>query len=105
LRAQRMRVVAPDLLGYGESEKPPGADLSEPSQAAYLKELLEQLGVASLAVVGHDVGGGLAQMLALDDGGPSVEALVLVDPVCFDAWPIEGVRMPQQARPDQITPS
>ena len=105
LLAQRMRVVAPDLLGYGESGKPPGADLSEPRQAGYLKELLEQLGIDSLAVVGHDIGGGLAQMLALDDDGPAVEALVLADPACFDAWPIEGVRMLQQATPDQMSPA
>ena len=103
LLAQRMRVVAPDLLGYGESDKPPDADLSEPRQAGYVRELLHQLGIASLAVVGHDIGGGLAQILALDGDGPAVDALVLVDPVCFDAWPIEGVRMLQQATPDQIS--
>jgi 2-hydroxymuconate-semialdehyde hydrolase len=102
LLAQRMRVIAPDLLGYGESEKPEGADLSEPAQAGYLRELLAQLDVDALAVVGHDVGGGLAQLLALD-GGVTVESLVLIDSVCFDAWPIEGVRMLQDATPGQET--
>ena len=28
LLASRTRVIAPDLLGYGESDRPPGADLS-----------------------------------------------------------------------------
>lgn len=102
LLAQRMRVIVPDLLGYGRSEKPQGVDLFEPAQAGYIRELLAQLDIEELAVVGHDLGGGIAQMLALDPG-PQVRALVLVDSVCFDAWPIEGVKMLQQASTEQET--
>lgn len=102
LLAQRMRVVVPDLLGYGRSDKPVGADLSEVAQAGYVRELLAVLGIEELAVVGHDLGGAVAQMLALD-GGPAVRALVLVDSACFDAWPIEGVKMLQTTPPDQET--
>jgi 2-hydroxymuconate-semialdehyde hydrolase len=100
LLAQRMRVIVPDLLGYGDSQKPPAADLSEPAQAAYMGELLAHLEIDELAVVGHDIGGGIAQLLALD-GGPDVRALVLLDSVCFDAWPVEGVKMLQEAKPEQ----
>jgi 2-hydroxymuconate-semialdehyde hydrolase len=103
LLAQPMRVIVPDLLGYGMGEKPSGADLSESAQAGYLRELLEQLGVEELAIVGHDIGGGIAQLLALD-GGLDLRALVLLDSVCFDAWPIEGVKMLQGSTPDQETP-
>jgi 2-hydroxymuconate-semialdehyde hydrolase len=103
LLAQRMRVIVPDLLGYGRSEKPAGGiDLSEPAQAGYMRELLAELGIQELAVVGHDLGGAVAQMLALDIG-PAVRALVLLDSACFDAWPIEGVRMLQAATPEQET--
>jgi pimeloyl-ACP methyl ester carboxylesterase len=52
--------------------------------------------------VGHDLGGAIAQMLALNDG-PAVRALVLLDSACFDAWPIEGVRMLQATPPGQET--
>jgi 2-hydroxymuconate-semialdehyde hydrolase len=103
LLAQRMRVIVPDLLGYGRSEKAEGADLSEPAQAGYMRELLTGLGIEELAVVGHDLGGAIAQMLALD-GGPRVQALVLLDSACFDAWPIEGVKLLQAATPEQQTP-
>jgi pimeloyl-ACP methyl ester carboxylesterase len=103
LLAQRMRVVAPDLIGYGESEKGSGTDLSETAQTSYVQELLADLGVDGLAVVGHDIGGAVAQMLALAEDGPNVDTLVLVDSVAFDAWPIEGVRMLQAATPEQIT--
>jgi 2-hydroxymuconate-semialdehyde hydrolase len=102
LIAQRMRAIVPDLLGYGESEKPSGADLSEQAQATYLKELLAQLGIDEVAIVGHDIGGGVAQLLAMDSE-VHARALILLDSVCFDAWPIEGVKMLQQATPDQET--
>jgi 2-hydroxymuconate-semialdehyde hydrolase len=100
LLAQRMRVIAPDLLGYGLSEKPKDEDLSEEAQAGYVRELLAHLGIEELAVVGHDLGGAIAQMLALDPG-PAVSALVLLDSACFDAWPIEGVKMLQAGTPEQ----
>ncbi|HEX8099751.1 MAG TPA: alpha/beta fold hydrolase [Actinomycetota bacterium] len=102
LFAQQMRVIAPDLLGYAASEHPLDADLSEPAQARYVAELLEGLGLRSVALVGHDVGGGIAQMLALD-AALDVRCLVLLDSVCFDAWPIEGVKMLQSGDPKQET--
>ena len=103
LLAQRMRVIAPDLIGYGESEKRDGVDLSEPAQAGYVRELLAQLGIEEAAVVGHDIGGAVALMLALDRG-LRVSALVLVDAACFDAWPTESVQMIQGVAPEQETP-
>jgi pimeloyl-ACP methyl ester carboxylesterase len=84
-----MRVVAPDLLGFGESEKPEGADLSLVAQAGYVRELTGALGIERFAVVGHGMGGGVAQRLALDGG---VDALVLIDTYAFDAWPSAGAK-------------
>jgi 2-hydroxymuconate-semialdehyde hydrolase len=98
LLSSRMRVIAPDLLGYGLSEKTPDSDLSITAQAGYLEELLDQLGIEGTAVVGHDVGGGVAQLLALSG---RAAALVVLDSICFDVWPIEGVKMIQDAQPDQ----
>src|SRR5439155_2671802 len=103
LLAQGMRVIAPDLLGYGQSAKPPDVDLSEPAQAGYVRELLVALGIEEVVVVGHDIGGAVAQMLAIDAGPPAVTALVLIDSACFDAWPIDGVRLIQAVVPEQET--
>src|SRR5205814_9374935 len=36
--AARFRVIAPDLLGYGDSAKPVGTDLSMTAQAGYVRE-------------------------------------------------------------------
>jgi 2-hydroxymuconate-semialdehyde hydrolase len=102
LLAQRMRVIAPDLLGYGQSAMPADADLSEPAQAGYVRELLDGLRVRELAVVGHDIGGAIAQMLALDED-LDVRALALLDSACFDAWPVEAVRKLQATAAEQET--
>jgi pimeloyl-ACP methyl ester carboxylesterase len=82
-----MRVLAPDLLGSGDSGV--AADRSLRAHAASVRELLERLGVERFAVAGHGHGGGVAQLLALERGA---EALVLVDSLAFDAWPAPAVR-------------
>ncbi len=100
LLAQRMRVIAPDLLGYGESDKPADRDISEPAQAGYVGELLGQLGIEEAALVGHGLGGAVAQLLALG-GTIRVPALVLLDSACFGLCPTVGVRMLQAVTPEQ----
>lgn len=90
LLAPRARVIAPDLLGYGDSAKPEGVPLDLRAQARYVRELLGGLGVDRVAAVGHGVGGGVAQRLAAEGG---VEALVLLDSPCLDAMPVEGLRV------------
>jgi pimeloyl-ACP methyl ester carboxylesterase len=98
-----MRVVAPDLLGYGDSERPGGADLSLVAQAGYVRELTEALGIDRFAAVGHGLGGGVAQRLALDGG---VDALVLIDSYAFDQWPSAGARevadLPADSSPEEV---
>ncbi len=103
LLASRMRVIAPDLLGYGQSDKKPGADLSERAQAGYLRQLLGELEIDELAIVGHGVGGAIAQLLALDGPAPTVSCLVLLDCPSFDAAPGEPVRTIKGAASEQET--
>lgn len=50
------RCVAPDLLGFGFSDRPASADLSPRGQAEMIEGLLSELGVASYAIVAHDYG-------------------------------------------------
>jgi pimeloyl-ACP methyl ester carboxylesterase len=79
-----MHVIAPDLLGSGDSDSPEGADLRLPAQTANVRSVLEALGIQRFAVVGHGRGGGVAQLLAINGG---VDALVLIDAIAFDSWP------------------
>jgi 2-hydroxymuconate-semialdehyde hydrolase len=87
--ASRHRVIAPDLLGLGASDKPSGAPLDIRAQAGYVGELLRQLEVDRIAVVGHSTGGGIAQLLV--EAREDVEALVLIDSIAFDRWPTEAI--------------
>ena len=61
--AERFTVVAPDLLGHGESAKPVG-DYSLGAYASGLRDLVAALGYDRASVVGHSLGGGVAMQLA-----------------------------------------
>lgn len=53
------RVIAPDLPGHGASDKPRG-DYSLGAFAAFLRDLLDELGIDKVTVVGQSLGGGIA---------------------------------------------
>jgi len=57
--SRKYRVVAPDLLGHGNSAKP-RSDYSLGAFAVFLRDLLDELGVAQATIVGHSLGGGVA---------------------------------------------
>jgi pimeloyl-ACP methyl ester carboxylesterase len=56
-------VIAPDLLGHGESAKPMG-DYSLGAYASGLRDFLAAIDVPSATIVGHSFGGGVAMQLA-----------------------------------------
>lgn len=61
--ARRFTVIAPDLLGHGQSEKPQ-ADYSVAAYANRIRDLLSVLDVERVTVVGHSLGGGVAMQFA-----------------------------------------
>jgi pimeloyl-ACP methyl ester carboxylesterase len=61
--AQTHTVIAPDLLGHGESDKPRG-DYSVAAYANAMRDLLAVLDVERATVVGHSLGGGIALQFA-----------------------------------------
>ena len=69
-------VIAPDLLGHGESAKPMG-DYSLGAFASGLRDLLGVIGVDRVTVVGQSLGGGVAMQLAYQHP-ELVDRLVLV---------------------------
>lgn len=75
--ADRYRVYAPDMPGEGLSSRPNyrGRDLRL-FMTAYLRELLDELGVDRPHVVAHSLGGWQAFLLAIDHG--RVDRLCLV---------------------------
>jgi len=61
--ARRFKVIAPDLLGHGESAMPPG-DYSLGAYANLVRDLLVALGEERGTLVGHSLGGGVAMQFA-----------------------------------------
>jgi pimeloyl-ACP methyl ester carboxylesterase len=61
--AQRYRVIAPDLLGHGASDKP-RADYSVAGYANGMRDLLSVLGIERVTLVGHSLGGAVAMQFA-----------------------------------------
>lgn len=78
------RVIAPDLIGYGFSEKPPRGEYTIKAQAQTIIRLMDQLGITRAALVGSSYGGAVAATCALDYP-ERVERLVLVGAVANDA--------------------
>lgn len=58
----RYTLIAPDLLGHGESAKPEG-DYSLGAFASGLRDLMQALGVERATIVGQSLGGGVAMQL------------------------------------------
>lgn len=97
--ATKHRVIAPDLLNYGQSDKPKNADVSINAQSHMIAKLMDALGVRRADVVAHDIGGGVAQLIAVNYP-EKVRKLVLMDSVCFDSWPIPEFEPLQQPGAD-----
>src|SRR5918995_2354169 len=83
--AEHRRVYVYDLLGYGESEKGEGQDVSIAAQARLLKELVEAWGLEEPAIAGHDIGGGIVLRAQLLEG-VRFSRVALLDAVVFGPW-------------------
>jgi epoxide hydrolase 4 len=65
--APRFRVVAPDLRGYGDSDKPPGIGAyALPELVADVQGLVDAFGERDAVIVGHDWGGAIAWTFAME---------------------------------------
>ncbi|HEV7251719.1 MAG TPA: alpha/beta hydrolase [Mesorhizobium sp.] len=84
-----VRVIAPDLLGYGYSDKRDCFDRSVKVQARMVIALLDELEIERATILGHDIGGAVAQVLAVEHGD-RVRRLILNNSVGYDRWPVGG---------------
>lgn len=83
--ARHYRVHLHDLLGYGQSEKRDGQDVSLGVQNGLLAALLRHWGIERPNVIAHDFGGATALRAHLLDGC-DYEKLLLIDPVAVRPW-------------------
>lgn len=87
------RCLAWEMVGYGASI-PEGysRDLSVARQADYLLAWLRTIGIEQSVLVGHDLGGGVAQIAAVR-APERVSGLVLMNAIAYDSWPIAPVKL------------
>ncbi|MEO7327182.1 MAG: alpha/beta hydrolase [Minicystis sp.] len=78
----RFRVIAPDLLGFGDSAKPTDHDYTLVDQASMIEGLCAAQGIAHAHVLAHDYGDSIAQELLARHEARAPAPLVL-DSVCF----------------------
>ena len=74
------RVIAPDHLGFGLSDKPPGAPYRPEDHARRLASLIDGLGLHDVALVVHDFGGPIGLSYAVERP-ENVQALVV-----YNTW-------------------
>jgi pimeloyl-ACP methyl ester carboxylesterase len=79
------RVIAPDFLGHGWSDRRDCFDRSFQDQAKMIVALLSALAIERVHVVGHDTGGAVALILAIEHPA-YVHGLVISNAVCYDRF-------------------
>jgi pimeloyl-ACP methyl ester carboxylesterase len=84
------RVIAPDLVGFGFSEKPPYAEYTIHFQARMILRLMNRLGIGRAQLAGSSYGGAVAVTCALE-APERVEKLVLAGPVSSDYVTSQGL--------------
>jgi 4,5:9,10-diseco-3-hydroxy-5,9,17-trioxoandrosta-1(10),2-diene-4-oate hydrolase len=90
------RVILPDLLGFGYSDKPDDIEYPLSLFAACVTQLLEHIGVGKYSFLGNSLGGAIALQIALDHP-QRVEKLVLMAPGGLEEQP-EYFKMPGMAK-------
>jgi pimeloyl-ACP methyl ester carboxylesterase len=74
-------VIAPDQRGFARSSKPEGAENYSPDKpAGDLIALADHLGIGNFTMVGHDWGGAIAWMAALQNPGRVARLVILNAP-------------------------
>lgn len=82
------RVVIPDQVGFGKSSKPQYFQYTFQQLAQHTKAVLDSLGVAKAAILGHSMGGMLATRFALMYP-EATEKLILENPIGLEDWKLK----------------
>ena len=88
--ADKYRVISIDLLGCGDSDKPLDVAYSLPNHAMMLNQVVEKLDLGCVHFVGHDIGGGIAQVFSVRYPEKLMD-FSLVNSVGHDFWPVQPI--------------
>jgi pimeloyl-ACP methyl ester carboxylesterase len=97
---ERFRVIAPDMIGYGFSDKPIDYSYSILDQATLHEDLLQSLGIDQIHILAHDYGDTVAQELLAryEDRKREKKTGIVIKTVCF----LNGGLFPETHRPRLI---
>lgn len=79
------RVIVPDFMGHGWSDRRDCFDRSFKDQARMILALLKAIKIEKVDIVGHDTGGAVALILAIEHA-QVVNRLVITNSVCYDRF-------------------
>ncbi|MEF8801561.1 MAG: alpha/beta fold hydrolase [Halolamina sp.] len=102
--AEHRRVIAPDMVGYGNSSIYDGFDRSIRAQEHAVRDLVDALDLGTIDFVGHDLGGGVGLRYAARTPN-AIDKLVLSNSVAYDSWPIQTITdlgLPETARETSV---
>lgn len=90
LLAPHLRVIVPDFLGHGYSDRRDFFDRSLLAQTAMILRFMDHLGLERAHFVGHDTGGGVSLIMAIHHPD-RISRLILANVVAYDSWPIDDM--------------
>jgi len=96
--AERHRVLVLDQLGFGRSDRPGTHAVTVRAHAERVIALLDLLRIERASVVGHEMGGAIAQMLAVR-WPTRISHLTLVNSTAFDCWPVREMKLARATLP------
>jgi len=88
--AKRYDTIAIDLLGCGESSCDLTADYSIKNQADLISDVLRDLKINKIHLVGHDIGGGIGQILVVKHPD-LIKDMVLINTIGYNYWPVQPI--------------
>jgi 2-hydroxymuconate-semialdehyde hydrolase len=88
--AAGFRVLVPDLVGYGASDTLTRVPIDMASQAHWMLEVLDALGVTRAVVVAHDVGSAAAQLM-VTRAPQRIRGLAVLDGVYAAEWAMDAI--------------
>lgn len=95
-------MVAPDLLGFGNSERPKNFDYTLEHHAECVVELLDELGHDSVVLVGHSMGGSIAIRVA-SLRADRVAGLIVAEPNLTEADATYSKRIMAYSEDEYVT--
>jgi 2-hydroxymuconate-semialdehyde hydrolase/2-hydroxy-6-oxo-octa-2,4-dienoate hydrolase len=100
--AQRFRVLAPDIVGFGATERPDDIVYSLRSWTDHVWAFLDAHGIEKTAIVGNSLGGRIALQMATDQAA-RISRMVLMGSPGVGMTPTEGLAALRAYEPSHDT--